>query len=106
MNKFAAFLVLFLSVVVGYAFQIQPKIIGGDEATKFQFPFFAHLKIYEDNNFISKRVGSCGSVLISDQWIISAAHCLEKAHKVVVLFGTFRLSFLGEKYHMLIMWIV
>lgn len=76
---------LFLSIcAINHAYQIKPRIVNGDTAQKGQFPYYAYLQIYE--------VGStypviCGGTLISSDFVLTAAHCLTKASKVLVHLG-------------------
>ena len=46
-----------------------PRIVGGHEATPHSFPHQAALFI--DNMYF------CGGSLISSEWIMTAAHCMD-----------------------------
>lgn len=45
-----------------------PLIIGGNEAKDGQFPYMVSLRLYGSH--------MCGGSIISDHWILTAAHCL------------------------------
>ena len=47
-----------------------PYIIGGTQAYKGQWPWVVAVR--KGNNFI------CGGTLISDRWVITAGHCVER----------------------------
>lgn len=53
--------------------KFEPLIINGDTAAPGQFPFYALVKLVYDNG----RNGFCGGTLINDQWILTAAHCID-----------------------------
>ena len=52
----------------------------GSVTTTNEFPWQAFLVIY-------KSTGSfyCGATLISNQWVLTAAHCLDKFNKILFL---------------------
>ena len=45
---------------------------GGGEAPKHQYPWMALVKVHLDNGLVA----ICGGSLISDDTILTAAHCL------------------------------
>lgn len=47
------------------------KIVGGQKATRGQFPYQIGMYLYKQDQSGSK----CGGSLISRQWIVTAAHC-------------------------------
>jgi len=55
------------------------RIVGGAEATPHSYPWMAALFI-DDSWF-------CGGSLISDEWILTAAHCTTDAHTARILLG-------------------
>merc|ERR1711955_35833 len=57
----------------------EERIVGGSEATPHSFPWMAALFI-DDAWF-------CGGTLISDEWVLTAAHCTTDAHTARVLLG-------------------
>lgn len=76
-------------VAVNKAYEIQPRIVGGEKATSAQFPFYGFLNV----RFTTPGKGTaCGASLINDEWIITAAHCLEDAGKVIVSLGEYDLT--------------
>jgi coagulation factor II (thrombin) len=50
--------------------KIDGQIIGGQVAEIGQFPW--HVMLRENLQFI------CGASLISDRWVLTAAHCVEE----------------------------
>jgi len=77
-------LVAFSLIVINNAFEIQPKIVRGYSAESGQFPFFAFLESQHRNPM---NMLVCGATLISDQWLITAAHCLNDVNKLTVHLG-------------------
>ncbi|XP_059160813.1 transmembrane protease serine 9-like [Physella acuta] len=61
-------------------------IMGGHDAPELSWPW---------QGLIRRRDGFCGGALISDQWVLTAAHCLVGAREVV--FGTHHLR--GDSTH-------
>ncbi|XP_037809746.1 chymotrypsin BI-like [Lucilia sericata] len=59
-------------------------IISGKRATRGQFPWHALIWLEEDD----EDVEICGGSIISDIWVLTAAHCLDNLTSVVLAFGT------------------
>jgi secreted trypsin-like serine protease len=55
----------------GDALEIQPRVVGGSPAESDKFPFYA--RIDAEGQFI------CGGSLVSPEWVLTAAHCVEEA---------------------------
>lgn len=70
-------------------FEIQPRIVNGFESELGQFPYFALLEI--KTRYSPKDMESlCGGTLLSEEFILTAAHCLENASKVLIHLGSLR----------------
>ena len=48
------------------------RIIGGREVQPHKYNFAARLKFFVDN-----KPNACGGSLISEKWILTAAHCCD-----------------------------
>lgn len=85
---------LFEIVSIGNTFEIEPRIVRGHTSRIGQFPYFALLVIQPINNQYGNRmvISRCGATLISDQWLITAAHCLADAEKLIVHLGISQLQ--------------
>lgn len=93
MEKLLLVLILtFGYLVVNNAFQIQPRIVNGSKANVSQFPYFAHLIIQTSQNDTDSKpiIKGCGATLISDEWLLTAAHCISQGEKLNAFLGTIR----------------
>lgn len=79
---------VYLHLTVNNAFEIKPRIINGLPAKTGDFPFFAYLQCFKENNIMKH----CGSTIISDEWIVTAAHCLVDVKALIAHFGKTRLD--------------
>lgn len=70
---------------------LDPRIVNGQNATRGQFPFYALLLI----NTPSGR-GACGGNLITNQWILTAAHCVVEGDSFEVHLGALQVGNLTE----------
>jgi len=92
------------------------RIFGGRETEVNEYPWMARvISSYQDNNGRIRR-GSCGGSLISDSWVVTAAHCARSekfgdAVRVEVELGqhnrqtnalitTYAKAFIHEQYNM------
>ena len=58
------------------------KVVGGDEATPHQFPWLVALFVHSnDGDWF------CSSSLISEEWVLTAAHCADSAVSARVIIG-------------------
>lgn len=71
---------------------IDARIIQGENATRGQFPFYTFLKTK-----VEKGYALCGASLISDEWIVTAAHCVYGGQFTQVHLGSLRAADLQEE---------
>lgn len=85
---------LFQIIAIGSTFEFEPRIVRGHASRIGQFPYFALLVIQPINHQYGNRIvtSRCGATLISDQWLITAAHCLDDARKLIVHLGISQLE--------------
>lgn len=70
---------IYLCVILSstLAIKLKPRIHGGEPAEPGQFPYIVSLRI--EVQFIHHHF--CGGGLLSDHWIISAAHCFQNGER-------------------------
>ena len=49
------------------------RVMNGEEAKFAEFPYMVYIRMLTINN----RFDICGGSLLSDRWIVTAAHCVE-----------------------------
>lgn len=59
----------------GILAQKQARIVGGSFVDPGTYPWFTMLVYKEFDNQIQRQY--CGGTLISDQWVLTAAHCID-----------------------------
>lgn len=99
-------LLLFLTILlvsVSFAYKIDTalsnnRIIGGFEANPGQFPYQISLRLAGTFRHL------CGGSVISDRWIITAAHCTQGHYSnisnLVVVTGAHNILYGGDKYNL------
>lgn len=82
----ATFLLLAVVATLAAAeYKIEPRIVQGHDAARGQFPFYVLLEIV-----MPQGIASCGGSLISNQWIVTAGHCMKFAKGARVHLGSLR----------------
>ncbi|BDU40819.1 S1 family peptidase [Vibrio nigripulchritudo] len=66
-------LALGLGVFSAASYAVQPRIVNGDEITHESAPYMVALVLVTDDGY---RQG-CGGTLISDEWVVTAGHCVD-----------------------------
>lgn len=65
--------------------RIDTRIVGGEVAKRYQYPFYVKLTITELNRFILLTTKhECGGTLISENAVLTAGHCLQFERQIIV----------------------
>ncbi|XP_044733178.1 mite allergen Der p 3-like [Chrysoperla carnea] len=78
-------LLFFASITTSYSGILTPLIVGGENAEWGDIPYIVSLR--------SDSLHTCGGVLISKDWIITAAHCVTSSIiKYTIQYGVLNIS--------------
>lgn len=99
MKQFIIFSLLIAShFTVNDALAIEPTIIDGSKAEIGQFPYYAFLIIHFTG---THQHAYCGASLISNEWLLTAAHCIAGTKSVDILFAETNLTDLKPEHVMI-----
>lgn len=68
-------------------YEIEPRILKGQDAVRGQFPYYVFLDIESPDGG-----STCGGSLISNEWVVTAAHCLVNSTGIEVHLGSLRVE--------------
>lgn len=70
---FCASLAFFVACVTASPFAVQSRIVGGHEADSEAAPFIVSLQWLTE----TRRHHFCAAVIIDEEWLLTAAHCIQ-----------------------------
>lgn len=74
-----------LLVGVNDSYKLKSRIYNGFPSVRGQFPYFVLFSVLKPNDYRT----TCGGSIISNEWIITAAHCVINASRITVHLGSF-----------------
>lgn len=81
----------------------EDRIINGETAKPGQFPYQAALRALQERNGTKWFSHNCGGSIISNQWVLSAAHCTERFKpdhsNLAIAVGAHHVQNDGQMYH-------
>ncbi|XP_075972437.1 uncharacterized protein LOC142974159 [Anticarsia gemmatalis] len=69
------------------------KIVGGNETTIETYPYQAYLLLYDGRNYYQ-----CGGSIVSNNYIVTAAHCLTNIQRIYIRIGSTNSESGGRQY--------